>query len=112
MNESDHVSIAHSKIDKFESLLLINNVLKVRLIQHQMAFFFKLKLPNINPKSLKNLRYKQNRRQTENSVFRIKKILSKLVNKTLLIKKDYLSMLRIFYIQSIKLNQIKLQKVI
>lgn len=109
MNDSDHISIAHSKIDKFESLLLINHVFKRKMTRNLLLCFFKVKTNAfLGNETLHGTKTEPSRLKHAQSW---PKILRRLAQKWKSKKQSILDLFCEFVDQTRKINRAKLEKV-
>lgn len=112
MNDSDHISIAHSKIDKFESILLINHVFKQKKTQNLSICFFGIKTAILVANRGSNQRQREPEGRRPKGELAVERALARLVGECESRRRESLGVLAEFAEQTRKVNRAKLEKVV
>ena len=113
MSNSDQISIAHTKIDKFDSILLINHIIKSHLRLRKTSAFFKIKTANLFTEfKLDYETFPANIPiQSPSQIKKVELVLRTLHRKTFKISQKYFQQLRVYNSQFQVVDNLKLTKV-
>lgn len=113
MNSSDQISIAHSKIDKFESILLLNHILKLKIRNWKTRALFQIKTAkHVSEFKLDYETFPANiKLQSPSQIKCVEKTFNIFRKKIIAKKHMYFRMLRVYNSQYYMVDQIKLLQV-